>query len=202
MFEIDARGKACPMPVVLAKKALDAGENEVLVRVDNAVAVENLRRLAASTGRDAQSEPAEGGFAVTITGAGAGADCGCTLMETPVPAAAPDAGLALFIGKDHIGEGDLTLGRNLMRMFFLTLAEGDTVPKSILFMNGGVLLPVENEQVIEALRTLEARGAEILVCGTCLSAFDMADRLRIGTVSNMYEIQKRLLDAGRVISFG
>lgn len=196
MFEIDARGKACPMPVVLAKKALDAGENEVLVRVDNAVAVENLRRLAASTGRDAQSEPAEGGFAVTITGAGA--DCGCTLMETP----APGGGLALFIGKDHIGEGDLTLGRNLMRMFFLTLAEGDTVPKSILFMNGGVLLPVENEQVIEALRTLEARGAEILVCGTCLSAFDMADRLRIGTVSNMYEIQKRLLDAGRVISFG
>lgn len=196
MFEIDARGKACPMPVVLAKKALDAGENEVLVRVDNAVAVENLRRLAASTGRDAQSEPAEGGFAVTITGAGA--ECGCTLMETP----APGGGLALFIGKDHIGEGDLTLGRNLMRMFFLTLAEGDTVPKSILFMNGGVLLPVENEQVIEALRMLEARGAEILVCGTCLSAFDMADRLRIGTVSNMYEIQKRLLDAGRVISFG
>lgn len=196
MFEIDARGKACPMPVVLAKKALDAGENEVLVRVDNAVAVENLRRLAASTGRDAQSEPAEGGFAVTITGAGA--ECGCTLLETPVPG----GGLALFIGKDHIGEGDLTLGRNLMRMFFLTLAEGDTVPKSILFMNGGVLLPVENEQVIEALRMLEARGAEILVCGTCLSAFDMADRLRIGTVSNMYEIQKRLLDAGRVISFG
>ena len=198
MCEIDARGKACPMPVVLAKKALDAGENEVLVRVDNAVAVENLRRLAASTGREAQSEPAEGGFAVTITGAGAGAECGCTLLETPVPG----AGLALFVGKDHIGEGDLTLGRNLMRMFFLTLAEGDTVPKSILFMNGGVLLPVENEQVIEALRTLEARGAEILVCGTCLSAFDMADRLRIGTVSNMYEIQKRLLDAGRVISFG
>lgn len=202
MFEIDARGKACPMPVVLAKKALDAGEHEVLVRVDNAVAVDNLRRLAASTGRDAQSEPAEGGFAVTIAGAGAGADCGCTLMETPAPADASGAGLALFIGKDHIGEGDLTLGRNLMRMFFLTLAEGDTVPKSILFMNGGVLLPVENEQVIEALRTLEARGAEILVCGTCLSAFDMTDRLRIGTVSNMYEIQKRLLDAGRVISFG
>ena len=200
MFEIDARGKACPMPVVLAKKALDAGEHEVLVRVDNAVAVENLRRLAASTGREAQSEPAEGGFAVTITGAGA--ECGCTLLETPAPAVVPGAGLALFIGKDHIGEGDLTLGRNLMRMFFLTLAEGDTVPKSILFMNGGVLLPVENEQVIEALRMLEARGAEILVCGTCLSAFDMADRLRIGTVSNMYEIQKRLLDAGQVISFG
>ena len=198
MFEIDARGKACPMPVVLAKKALDAGENEVLVRVDNAVAVENLRRLAASTGREAQSEPAEGGFAVTITGAGA--ECGCTLLETPAPAVVPGAGLALFIGKDHIGEGDLTLGRNLMRMFFLTLAEGDTVPKSILFMNGGVLLPVENEQVIEALRTLEARGAEILVCGTCLSAFDMADRLRIGTVSNMFDITQRMLYADKVIA--
>ena len=31
MYEIDARGKACPLPVVLAKKALDAGERDVTV---------------------------------------------------------------------------------------------------------------------------------------------------------------------------
>lgn len=200
MFEIDARGKACPLPVVLAKKALDAGETEVLVRVDNAVAVENLRRLAASTGRTAQSGEEADGFAVTI--AGDGVPCACEVIEPAAMERPSGAPLVLFIGKDHIGEGDMTLGRNLMRMFFLTLSEGDTVPGSILFMNGGVLLPVEDEQVIEALRSLEQRGAEILVCGTCLSAFQMADRLRIGTVSNMYEIQKRMLEAGRVISFG
>ena len=44
------------MPVILAKKALDAGEATVRIRVDNAVAVENLKRLASSTGRQAQTE--------------------------------------------------------------------------------------------------------------------------------------------------
>ena len=39
MYRIDAKGKACPLPVVLAKKALDAGERDVMVLVDNAVAV-------------------------------------------------------------------------------------------------------------------------------------------------------------------
>lgn len=196
MFEIDARGKACPMPVILAKKALDAGEATVRIRVDNAVAVENLKRLASSTGRQAQTEETGDGFAVVLSGDGA---LECTLL--PVVENNGGGSLALFIGRDGIGTGDETLGRNLMKMFFLTLAEGDTVPGSILFMNGGVLLPTGNEQVIEALEVLQARGAEILVCGTCLNAYGIQDQLRVGTVSNMYEIQKRMLQAGRVITF-
>ena len=48
MKEIDARGLACPKPVILTKQAMDAGERELTVRVDNAAAVENVKRLAAS----------------------------------------------------------------------------------------------------------------------------------------------------------
>ena len=55
--EIDAMGKACPMPVVLAKQALDGGENDVTVVVDNQIAVENLTRLAESQGMTAVSAP-------------------------------------------------------------------------------------------------------------------------------------------------
>ena len=46
MKMIDARGKNCPIPVVLAQKAIAAGETAFTVRVDNAAAVENLKRLA------------------------------------------------------------------------------------------------------------------------------------------------------------
>jgi len=194
---IDARGKACPMPVVLTKKALDAGEKEVTVRVDNAVAVENLKRLAASLQLQSEAQEESDGFSVFISGDAA---CDCVLMD--IPTAKPQgATLTLFIGKDHIGDGDETLGKNLMKMYFLTLSEGDIVPAHILFMNGGVLLPTQNEQVVEALQKLQDRGSEILVCGTCLSAFGIADQLKIGTVSNMYEIQKRMLEADKVISF-
>ena len=52
--EINAVGKACPMPVVLAKQALDRGEADITVLVDNQTAVENLTRLATSQGMEAQ----------------------------------------------------------------------------------------------------------------------------------------------------
>ena len=45
-LEIDALGKACPMPVVLAKQALDQGARDITVLVDNDSAVQNLTRLA------------------------------------------------------------------------------------------------------------------------------------------------------------
>ena len=35
MKEIDARGLSCPEPVMLTKQALDAGETELIVMVDN-----------------------------------------------------------------------------------------------------------------------------------------------------------------------
>ena len=39
---VDALGKACPMPVILAKKEIDAGNTSFVVAVDNEVAVQNL----------------------------------------------------------------------------------------------------------------------------------------------------------------
>ena len=50
---IDARGKACPQPVVLSLHALaELKEGETLeVWVDNEAAVENLKRMAAQKGR-------------------------------------------------------------------------------------------------------------------------------------------------------
>ena len=51
---IDAKGMTCPKPVILAKKAMDAckkGE-KVCILVDNQIAVENLRKLAASQKAD------------------------------------------------------------------------------------------------------------------------------------------------------
>ena len=128
--EIDAMGKACPMPVVLAKQALDGGENDVTVVVDNQIAVENL-----------------------------------------------------------------------MKMFLYTLAQSDTPPACLLFMNGGVKLPSgEEPQVIESLKSLLDKGCEILVCGTCLNYFGLTEQLKVGTVSNMYDIAGRLLTAPRVVT--
>ena len=188
---VDALGKACPMPVILAKKEIDAGNTSFVVAVDNEVAVQNLQRLAESQGYQAQVQTKDGNFHVSFTGEGASAAC---CEETAKP-----KNWALFVGKDFIGDGSEELGTSLMTMFFYTLAESNA-PRYILFMNSGVKLPVENDQVVEHLKTLQEKGSEILVCGTCLKFFGIADNLKIGTVSNMYDISERMHMADKVIT--
>ena len=47
---IDAKGKACPIPVILAKQAISDGADAFTIQVDNTTAVENLKRLAGNQG--------------------------------------------------------------------------------------------------------------------------------------------------------
>ena len=53
---IDAKGKNCPIPVIMAKKEIDGGNNNFLVEVDNKIAVENLKKLANSQGLNVDIE--------------------------------------------------------------------------------------------------------------------------------------------------
>ena len=57
MNHIDAKGKACPMPVMMAKKEMDTGCEALSITVDNAIAVQNLSRLAESQGFAAETAP-------------------------------------------------------------------------------------------------------------------------------------------------
>lgn len=195
---VDARGKACPMPVILAKQALEQSPaEEITVLVDNAVAVENLQRLAASRQQAVTVQENGGEFSVCF---GAG---GAVPAQEAAPVCRPAAGsrTSVFIGKAWVGAGDETLGRNLMKMFLYTLSQSEQLPASVLFMNSGVQLPTEGEeQVIESIRTLIERGCEVLVCGTCLNYYGLAEKLQAGTVSNMYEITERMQHADKVIT--
>ena len=107
----------------------------------------------------------------------------------------------MFVGKDHVGEGDGELGYNLMKMALYTLSESDDVPASLLFMNAGVKLVAGGEQqVVDSVRALEEKGCEVLVCGTCLDFYGCKDQLAVGEVSNMYDILGRMQEAAKVIT--
>ena len=190
---IDARGKACPTPVILAKGAITAGETAFSIQVDNPIAVENLKRLAGNQGFSLQIREEEDCFSVAFSRR----DAPHTEQE-PRPAALADC--AIFVGRDTIGDGDRELGINLMRMFFYTLAQSEQPPRRILFMNAGVKLPALEGQVVEHLHTLAGRGVEILVCGTCLDFYHLAGQLQAGTVSNMYDIVSAMEGAAKVIT--
>ena len=193
---IDAKGKACPMPVMMAKEAIAAGESEFTVLVDNTTAVGNLQRLAKNQGFDATVTEGEGVYSLAFVKNG---NAPAPAAEAAAPAAC-GAGYTVFVGRDIIGSGDRELGTNLMRMFFYTLAQSDDLPRSVLFMNAGVKLPTEDEQVIEHLKTLVEKGVEVQVCGTCLNFYGLSDKLAVGAVSNMYDIVSQMQAAAKVIT--
>ena len=200
---LDAFGKQCPMPLVMAKKALDEGERDVQVKVDNDTAVTNLSRLATQRNLGFAVEDIEGGFLVKFTvGENAAVAPASSSAPTAQPAGTPaGAGYAVFIGKDHVGEGDPQLGRNLMKMAIYTLSESDDVPAALLFMNSGVkLVAGEEPQVVESCQKLIERGCEVLVCGTCLNFYGLTEKLEVGDVSNMYDILGRMQKASKVIT--
>jgi selenium metabolism protein YedF len=209
---IDARGLACPQPVVLTKQALaEGGFDRLEIVVDNEAAVSNVSRFASHAGYAVQEPhwPKEG-FLVSVAPAPAGpttpaveeafrqALSACPAGELPGTAIS-SAIETLFIGKDTIGNGERELGHLLMGAFLYTLTEQEQRPRMMIFMNSGVKLAVEGAKELGDLQKLEAEGMEMLVCGTCLDYYQLKERLRVGRISNMWDIAENLMQ-GKVFS--
>lgn len=63
---VDARGRSCPEPVIMTKNAIDSGYNDFEVLVDAKVAVENIKRFAASQGYNVTVEENDGEYTLNI----------------------------------------------------------------------------------------------------------------------------------------
>lgn len=193
---IDARGKNCPMPVIMAKKEIDGGVKFFTVQVDNKIAVENLSKLASSQGFEVKVTEVNGNFDVKFSN-------GCEECEeilAKVENRKPLGDWSIFVNKSTIGVGNEELGETLIKMFLYTISESEDYPKSILFMNDGVKVPTLNEQASEHLKELESHGVDLLVCGACLNFYGLEDKLSVGRVSNMYEIVEEMKVVSKVIT--
>lgn len=201
MIQVNAVGDACPIPVAKTLQALKSlqGAGSVETLVDNRIAVENLTRLAQSKGCAIETEQlAENRFRVTIT-----AQAGAQLPDTAdgictVPSERPE-NTVVVISADHMGQGDDTLGRVLLKGFLFALTQQEKLPRTVLFYNGGAFVTCDGSASLEDLHKLEALGVEILTCGTCLNHYGIAGKLRVGQVTNMYVIAEKQMNATLVI---
>ena len=203
MKKVDARGDACPIPVVKAKHAIEelSGAGQVEVLVDNEIAVQNLTKMAEQKGYQSSAKKlADQEYQVIFTvgeqteeeKAQAGAGC-----EACIPDSRTDT--VVVIANDKMGEGSEELGKTLLKAFTFALTQQDNLPKTILFYNGGASLTCEGSPMLEDLKTLEAEGVEILTCGTCLNFYGLTEKLAVGGVTNMYVIAEKMLGAGNVV---
>ena len=202
---VDARGLACPLPVVNAKKAAEElHTGDVLtVLVDNEIAVQNLQKFAKQKGFSATGEKkAEKEFEVTIH----------VVSDVAVQAVAEEAeeeivcavdsrknGMVVVLSANVMGTGDEKLGTSLMKAFVFAVTKQDQLPETIVCYNTGAYLTCEGADTLEDMKALEAEGVNILTCGTCLDFYGIKDKLAVGTVTNMYEIVEVMEKAKNIV---
>lgn len=198
MITVNAMGDNCPIPVIKTKKAMEAltGPETIEVLVDNEIAVQNVTKMAQGAGGQVASEKVnDAEFKVTIQMEGA-------VKEASEEAVCvPDArsNTVVVVSSDRMGIGNDELGKVLIKGFLFAVTQLDTLPKTMLFYNGGATLTTEGSEFLEDLKSLEAQGVEILTCGTCLDYYGLKDKLAVGSVTNMYSIVETMAKAGKII---
>ncbi len=197
MREIDARGLSCPAPVLQAKAALEEKlPGDLKVIVDNAAAQQNVQRFLESQGFQTALEQFDGDYLVIgKVGPAPGAN------HCAVPGPRADGGnIMVMCATDRMGFGDDALGRKLMVNFVRTLKEMGEALWRLVLVNNGVKLTIDDSEALADLRALERSGVTILVCGTCLTHFDLLEKKQVGTTTNMLDIVTAMQLADKVIS--
>ncbi len=196
LIKLDMRGKPCPAPVVETKKALDSiDEGIITVIVDNEVSKNNVTRFVAKSGYSADVSEENGVYTITIT---KGFTCEVSYENNDDKR---DSSYVLYVKSSEMGYGDGELGSVLMKAFFKTLVDSEKKPKTIIFVNKGVFLVTKGSNVLEELKVLNEKfNTEILACGTCLDFYNIKDQLKVGVISNMFDIQNCLINAEKIIT--
>ena len=200
---VDAMGDACPIPVVKTKNAIkelgtEGGTVETLV--DNEIAVQNLTKMANQKGYDVSSEKlGENKYKVCMTVGEGGSEA---VQEEEPTACVPDSrkkNTVVVISSDAMGNGNDELGRLLIKGFVYAVSQQDRLPDTMIFYNGGAKLTCEDAPTLQDLKSLEAQGVKIMTCGTCLNFYGLTEKLKVGVVSNMYEIVETMNAADLII---
>ncbi|MDR1875755.1 MAG: sulfurtransferase-like selenium metabolism protein YedF [Synergistaceae bacterium] len=220
MKTINARGKLCPEPVVMTKAVVDQGERELEVLLDNPTAASNVMRFLESREYSVLLKDDEGMLSISACkkegkegkSAAPAATATETSQEQPVRAQPatkiapggtdplPTGTFSVLVTCKTLGRSDEQLGEVLMKSFLGTLAQMDNAPIVVALMNEGVRLSLYDSSTCDHLKNLEKKGVIILVCGTCVSHFAIADRIGVGTISNMFEIIETLNRADKTIT--
>ncbi len=197
MKEIDARGLACPAPVLHTKAALQEKKpGSVKVIVDNAASQQNVQRFLESQGFQTALEQKGTDYLVIGT-------CGLEPGEhaqLPAEQQSDVKKIMVMCTTDRMGFGDDELGLKLMASFLRTLKEMGSELWRLVLVNNGVKLTIDTSEVLEDLRDYEKGGLKILVCGTCLNHFDLLEKKQVGETTNMLDIVTAMQLADQVIN--
>lgn len=201
---LDARGLACPAPVLLVKDAVEK-ENllELTVMVDNEASKENVSRFLSTKNYSVTTSIQGSDFLLVARRQESSKVTPQSTTDSSANSEAEiKAKIFIMVAGDRMGSGDADLGEKLMISFIKTIKEmGDNLWR-LVFVNSGVKLTIDSSPVLTELQAYERNGLSILVCGTCLTHFDLIEAKKVGETTNMLDIVTAMVLADKVINIG
>ncbi|MGL5123202.1 MAG: sulfurtransferase-like selenium metabolism protein YedF [Fusobacteriaceae bacterium] len=190
--KIDATGKVCPLPVIMTKNALkDITEGFLEVTVDNFTASQNIEKLCKEIKVISTLEKKDDLYIIQIEK---------KILLNEIEEKKEDRNnVVVVIDSTEMGKGKEELGKILMKGFIYTLTELETLPTSVILYNSGVLLGVQGSDSEEDLKKLEELGVSILLCGACTNFYNVTEKIKIGTITNMYNILNIQIKGDKII---
>ncbi len=201
---VDTKGHLCPQPLIMARDALRrAAEGETMQIVsDNETSWQNLMSFLTDLGAHPVSKQEGDIYYIEVTNPGklqeqsdANPEDYC---EVPAVAGARN-NYVVVVRSREMGEGNTELGNLLLRGYFNALNGMNNLPTHIIMYNTGVYHALKGTDIYETLVSLEDKGVNVIVCGTCVDFYQLKDRVGVGRISNMYQITGILAETGHVV---
>jgi selenium metabolism protein YedF len=199
---VDTKGQQCPAPLIATKRALKEAKTGESFKVltDNKTSLDNISRFLKDNKTEFSVEETEGVWTITVTKISVNvtlnnAENYCT---TEVPHFSQGDFIIVF-SSDKMGEGDSELGHLLIANFIKAIKDLEVLPKKMVFYNNGVKLGTVDSPVFEHLREIEKMGVGLLLCATCAKYYSLEEKIKVGSLSNMYEIAQVMASAGNIL---
>lgn len=199
---VDTSGQQCPAPLIATKRALKYAQTGDAFKVitDNQTTFNNICRFLKDHKTKYSFEESNDIWTLTITKqtpefVNAEAEEYCT---TEIPHFSKGDFVIAFTS-DKMGDGDEELGHLLMINFVRAIRDLDVLPRKMIFYNKGVILGAEGSPVIDHLKEIEKMGVTMLLCATCVKYYVLEEKIKIGTLSNMFEIAQVMSSARNII---
>lgn len=199
---IDTKGQLCPAPLILTKRAMKetpAG-GSFKVETDSKVSLDNISRFLKDNQIEFSLEESDGIWTLTIIPGKS--DFSKVRPEDYCRPEVPHFTKGNFViafASDRMGEGDPDLGKLLISNFIKAIKDLDALPSKMVFYNRGVMIGTIDSPLYDHLKDLESMGVDLLFCSTCAGHYSLTEKIRIGSLSNIFEITQIMASAGNVI---
>lgn len=113
-----------------------------------------------------------------------------------------DFNQVILVTSNSLGQGEHSLGCDLIEMFLSELTDSEVLPESVVFLNSGVFLVCEGSLALSKLMELEQRNVRIFACNYSLEFYGLKEKQCVGRPIKTFTMVNYLASAIKVLTLG